>query len=47
MFPQRRHLRRPMPDVTLPFWAWLLGQDRELITGQRFQAQAELWQVQS
>ncbi len=38
---------RPLPDVTLPFWAWLFGQDRPLISGQRFQAQAELWQVQS
>lgn len=46
-FPNEDISDRPMPDVTLPFWAWLLGQDRESITGQRFQAQAELWQVQS
>lgn len=34
---------RPLPDVTLPFWAWLLGQDRKQINGRRFQAQAEVW----
>lgn len=46
-FPNEDISDRPMPDVTLPFWAWLLGQDRGAISGQRFQAQAELWQVQS
>jgi NAD(P)-dependent dehydrogenase (short-subunit alcohol dehydrogenase family) len=36
---------RPLPEVTLPFWAWLLGQDRNAINGGRFQAQAEVWTV--
>jgi NAD(P)-dependent dehydrogenase (short-subunit alcohol dehydrogenase family) len=36
---------RPLPDVTLPFWAWLLGQDVLAVSGQRFQAQAELWEA--
>jgi NAD(P)-dependent dehydrogenase (short-subunit alcohol dehydrogenase family) len=30
---------RPLPEVTLPFWAWLLEQDRTAINGQRFNAQ--------
>ena len=38
---------RPQPEVTLPFWAWLLGQDQSAITGQRFQAQGEQWLVQA
>lgn len=36
---------RPPPDVTLPFWAWLLNQDRARATGHRFLAQAERWEV--
>lgn len=36
---------RPSPDVTFPFWAWLLSQDPRTVTGQRFEAQAEQWQV--
>lgn len=36
---------RPLPEVTLPFFAWLLGQDRPSISGQRFRAQAETWEV--
>lgn len=36
---------RPLPDVTLPFWVWLLGQAPMAVSGQRFQAQAELWEV--
>lgn len=35
----------PLPDATLPFWAWLLGQDRTAISGGRYQAQAERWEV--
>ena len=30
---------RPLPDVTLPFWDWVLAQDPMRITGQRFAAQ--------
>ena len=36
---------RPLPEVTLPFWAWLLGQPRMLVTGRRFQAQSDRWEV--
>src|SRR5712691_9098221 len=36
---------RPLPDVTLPFWAWLEGQDPLRLTGQRFEAQAAIWEV--
>ena len=36
---------RPLPEVTLPFWAWLIGQDPKRITGMRYQAQGTLWEV--
>ncbi|MEJ2291879.1 MAG: SDR family NAD(P)-dependent oxidoreductase [Deinococcales bacterium] len=36
---------RPPPEVTLPFWAWLLGQRREDVHGRRFEAQAEAWEL--
>lgn len=36
---------RPLPDATLPFWAWLFGQDRMAVTGGRYQAQAEQWEA--
>jgi len=36
---------RPLPEVTLPFWAWLFGQQPLSISGSRFQAQAERWTV--
>lgn len=44
-FPGEDISDRPLPDVTLPFWAWLLGQAPATINGQRFQAQSELWTV--
>ena len=44
-FPGEDISDRPLPDVTLPFWGWLLGQDPTAISGQRFQAQAERWEV--
>jgi len=44
-FPGEDISDRPDPDVTLPFWAWLLGQDPLEISGSRFQAQAEQWRV--
>jgi len=34
---------RPLPDATLPFWAWLLGQPHAEISGQRFRAQSDHW----
>lgn len=36
---------RPLPEVTVPFWAWLLHQPREAVSGQRFRAQADRWEV--
>lgn len=36
---------RPLPEVTLPFWAWLINQDPDRITGMRYQAQGTLWEV--
>lgn len=38
---------RRLPDVTLPFWAWLLHQDPAMVSGHRFRAQAERWEVPS
>lgn len=32
---------RPLPDVTVPFWNWLLDQDPGEIRGERFEAQRE------
>jgi NAD(P)-dependent dehydrogenase (short-subunit alcohol dehydrogenase family) len=44
-FPDEDISDRPLPDVTIPFWDWLLDRldasDRTSITGDRFQAQAE------
>ena len=34
---------RPLPEATLPFWAWLLGQEPMAVSGQRFRAQADVW----
>jgi NAD(P)-dependent dehydrogenase (short-subunit alcohol dehydrogenase family) len=42
-FPGEDISDRPSPEVTLPFWAWLLGQDPAAISGRRFRAQAESW----
>jgi NAD(P)-dependent dehydrogenase (short-subunit alcohol dehydrogenase family) len=36
---------RPLPEVTLPFWAWLLSQDPMKVSGMRYQAQSPLWEV--
>ncbi len=44
-FPGEDITDRPTPDVTLPFWAWLLGQDPLSVSGARFKAQGERWEV--
>jgi NAD(P)-dependent dehydrogenase (short-subunit alcohol dehydrogenase family) len=44
-FPGEDISDRPRPEQTIPFWAWLLGQKRADISGRRFQAQAEVWEV--
>lgn len=40
-FPGEDISDRPLPEITLPFWGWLLGQAPLAVSGQRFQAQAE------
>ena len=42
-FPGEDISDRPLPELTLPFWAWLLGQNPTELSGQRFQAQADTW----
>ena len=44
-FPGEDISDRPLPEVTLPFWAWLLGQDPMAVSGRRFRAQGETWEV--
>ncbi len=44
-FPGEDISDRPPPEVTLPFWAWLLGQESGDINGGRFQAQAATWEL--
>ena len=44
-FPGEDISDRPAPEETLPFWAWLLGRPREVVSGRRFRAQAEVWEV--
>lgn len=42
-FPGEDISDRPLPEITVPFWLWLLAQDPQSISGQRFQAQAKVW----
>ena len=42
-FPGEDISDRPLPDATLPFWAWLLGQEHAAINGRRLGAQADVW----
>lgn len=44
-FPGQDISDRSLPEETLPFWAWLFSQEPASISGQRFQAQSEMWQV--
>lgn len=44
-YPGQNISDRPLPDVTLPFWAWLLSQEPMRVTGMRYRAQAPLWEV--
>lgn len=44
-FPGEDISDRPLPKATLPFWAWLLGQPPMLVTGHRYHAQSDLWEV--
>jgi NAD(P)-dependent dehydrogenase (short-subunit alcohol dehydrogenase family) len=40
-FPGEDISDRPLPEVTRPFWEWLLDQRSDRISGRRFRAQAE------
>ena len=44
-FPEEDISDRALPEATLPFWAWLLGQPRMLVTGHRYQAQSDRWEI--
>ena len=44
-FPGEDITDRPLPEVTLPFWAWLLGQEPRRVSGGRFEAQGERWEL--
>jgi NAD(P)-dependent dehydrogenase (short-subunit alcohol dehydrogenase family) len=44
-FPGEDISDRPLPEVTLPFWAWLLEQPRAAVTGRRYRAQSDRWEV--
>jgi NAD(P)-dependent dehydrogenase (short-subunit alcohol dehydrogenase family) len=44
-FPGEDISDRPLPEVTLPFWAWLFGQPPAAVTGRRYQAQGDRWEV--
>jgi NAD(P)-dependent dehydrogenase (short-subunit alcohol dehydrogenase family) len=46
-FPGEDISDRPLPEVTVPFWDWLLDQDPMAVTGTRFKAQTarEQWTV--
>ena len=43
-FPGEDISDRPLPEVTVPFWAWLLGQPRASVTGNRYRAQSDRWE---
>ena len=42
-FPGEDISDRPLPEVTRPFWHWLLAQDDDAIRGRRFEAQGAVW----
>ncbi|WP_254545354.1 SDR family NAD(P)-dependent oxidoreductase [Halomarina pelagica] len=42
-FPGEDVSDRPHPDVTIPFWLWLLGRDPRAVSGRRFRAQGDRW----
>jgi NAD(P)-dependent dehydrogenase (short-subunit alcohol dehydrogenase family) len=44
-FPGEDITDRPLPESTLPFWAWLLSQNPLTISGHRFKAQADTWEI--
>jgi NAD(P)-dependent dehydrogenase (short-subunit alcohol dehydrogenase family) len=44
-FPSEDISDRPLPEATLPFWAWLFGQPPAAVTGRRYRAQSDRWEV--
>ncbi len=44
-FPGENISDRPLPEVTLPFWAWLINQDPPTLSGMRYEAQGTLWEI--
>jgi NAD(P)-dependent dehydrogenase (short-subunit alcohol dehydrogenase family) len=44
-FPGEDISDRPLPEATIPFWAWLLSRDPMAVTGTRVEAQADRWEV--
>ncbi len=44
-FPGEDISDRPLPEVTLPFWAWLINQDQPKLSGMRYEAQGTLWEI--
>jgi NAD(P)-dependent dehydrogenase (short-subunit alcohol dehydrogenase family) len=46
-FPGEDISDRPLPDVTIPFWAWLFAADHLAVSGGRYQAQGERWEIAS
>mgnify|MGYP001488374733 FL=1 len=44
-FPGEDISDRPLPNVTVPFWAWLFGQNRMAVSGGRYAAQADRWEA--
>jgi NAD(P)-dependent dehydrogenase (short-subunit alcohol dehydrogenase family) len=46
-FPGEDISDRPLPDVTIPFWAWLFAADHLRVSGGRYRAQAESWEIAS
>ncbi|MEX2541616.1 MAG: SDR family oxidoreductase [Trueperaceae bacterium] len=43
-FPDEDIADRKPPEATIPFWAWLLGQQADAVNGRRFEAQADVWE---
>jgi len=44
-FPGEDISDRPLPEATIPFWAWLLSRDPIAVTGARLEAQSDRWEV--
>lgn len=45
-FPGEDISDRPLPDVTIPFWAWLFGQPVLAVSGGRYAAQSAKWEAE-